>query len=361
MIGGSSHWPTCKRRKKARKIKDRLSELPDHLLRRILSFVDSKFAVQTCLLSRRWRSVWKGVPALNLDSKSFNKAGHSFNRFASEILSRRYDSAPVDEMSLEISDTFDLSLGESVLMYQKLFDYAALHEIRSLRAANSEGEELWHYFNGVGFGSPAFRMLATLHLEGCKVYCPGSIDRLDPFSDFPNLRDLSLAHCSWRGDGEDGIEDRPVCLRISGIKLLNLRIEGLWYMRKIEIFAQNLESLYYGGEDTGVDIGELHLPSLDRAYVHIWDCFGAARRLMNMFRGLHSTRTLELHWNTVKEIERDHDLFDGQVSPFTRLKTLIFNARGSVRMPDSVSRYFFGNPSNKEKKSTEFKVEEKIE
>ncbi|CAI0379948.1 unnamed protein product [Linum tenue] len=40
MIGGSSHCPTCKRRKKARKIKDRLSKLPDHLLRRILSSVD---------------------------------------------------------------------------------------------------------------------------------------------------------------------------------------------------------------------------------------------------------------------------------------------------------------------------------
>ncbi|CAL1353068.1 unnamed protein product [Linum trigynum] len=255
MIGGSSHCPTCKRRKKARKIKDRLSELPDHLLRRILSFVDSKFAVQTCLLSRRWRSVWKGVPALNLDSKSFNNAGHSFNKFVSEILSRRYDSAPVDEISLEISDTFDLSLGESVLMYQKLFDYAALHEIRSLRAADYEGEELWYYFNEVGFGSSAFRMLATLHLEGCQVYCAGSIDRLDPFSDFPNLRDLSLTRCSWRSDGEDdGEEEHPLCLRISGIKLLNLRIEGLWYMRKIEIFAQNLESLYYG-EDRGVDIG----------------------------------------------------------------------------------------------------------
>ncbi|CAL1387361.1 unnamed protein product [Linum trigynum] len=224
MINDNSYFPTCKRRKKAGKIEDRLSELPNHLLRRVLSFVDSKFAVQTCLLSWRWRSVWKGVPALNLDSKSFNNTGDSFNKFVSKILSRHYDSAPVDEINLEIKGAFDHSFSESFSMYQRLFDYAASHEIRHFCSADEDGE-LWNYFNEVGFGSPAFRMLTTLHLEGCQVYCQGSIDWLDPFADFPNLHDLSLNRCSWRGDCEDdGEEEHPVRLRISGIKLLNLKM-----------------------------------------------------------------------------------------------------------------------------------------
>ncbi|CAI0629028.1 unnamed protein product [Linum tenue] len=60
-----------------------------------------------------------------MDSKSFNNTGHSFNKFVSEIISRRYDSAPVDEISLEIRGAFDHSFSESFSMYQRLFDYAA--------------------------------------------------------------------------------------------------------------------------------------------------------------------------------------------------------------------------------------------
>ncbi|CAI0403885.1 unnamed protein product [Linum tenue] len=90
---GSSHCPTCSCWKKKARKNDRFSELPDHLLRCILSFLDSKLAVQTCALSPRWRSVWKGVPVLNLDTKSFNNS-NEFNQFVSGIISSRHDSAP---------------------------------------------------------------------------------------------------------------------------------------------------------------------------------------------------------------------------------------------------------------------------
>ncbi|KAG0525898.1 hypothetical protein BDA96_06G097500 [Sorghum bicolor] len=50
---------------------DRLSALSDDLLRRVLSFLPSRFAVQTCVLSKRWIDLWRSVPAVQLDINDF--------------------------------------------------------------------------------------------------------------------------------------------------------------------------------------------------------------------------------------------------------------------------------------------------
>ena len=41
---------------------DRISNLPDFILHRILSFLPRRYAVRTCVLSKRWSSVWDSFP-----------------------------------------------------------------------------------------------------------------------------------------------------------------------------------------------------------------------------------------------------------------------------------------------------------
>ncbi|CAL5031975.1 unnamed protein product [Urochloa decumbens] len=50
---------------------DRLSALSDELLHLVLSFLPSRQAMQTTVLSKRWVDLWRSMPALNLSTSEF--------------------------------------------------------------------------------------------------------------------------------------------------------------------------------------------------------------------------------------------------------------------------------------------------
>uniref|UniRef100_A0ACD5ZC37 Uncharacterized protein n=1 Tax=Avena sativa TaxID=4498 RepID=A0ACD5ZC37_AVESA len=50
---------------------DRLSDLPDGLLHTIMSFLPAPHVVQTCVLSRRWRDLWRSTPCISIEEDDF--------------------------------------------------------------------------------------------------------------------------------------------------------------------------------------------------------------------------------------------------------------------------------------------------
>jgi F-box domain len=64
--------------------KDRLSDLPDSILHNIMSFMPARHAVRTCVLSKRWKTLWMTLHVLNIALHEFGKMsyGESKSYFA---------------------------------------------------------------------------------------------------------------------------------------------------------------------------------------------------------------------------------------------------------------------------------------
>lgn len=65
--------------------KDWLSDLPRHLLCRILSKLSTKESVRTSILSRRWSNLWSLVSVLDLDFQDF-KGVHDMGEFIDSFM-----------------------------------------------------------------------------------------------------------------------------------------------------------------------------------------------------------------------------------------------------------------------------------
>ena len=96
---------------------DRLSDMPDSIVLHILSFLNSKDAVQTCILSRRWKDLWKQLPSLILHYSDLG-TDQIFNKLVPMVLSLLRDgsvaSHALDFMPYAITDPHLL---ERVLSY----------------------------------------------------------------------------------------------------------------------------------------------------------------------------------------------------------------------------------------------------
>ncbi|XVE65219.1 hypothetical protein DITRI_Ditri07aG0163500 [Diplodiscus trichospermus] len=101
---------------------DRLSDLPDSIILHILSFVETKFSVRTCVLSRRWKCLWASVADLDLNASCSNIFW--FKKFVRQVLARRND-IPLDKFTFHYPG-MEKSLTDSVV------DYAVSHGVKHL-------------------------------------------------------------------------------------------------------------------------------------------------------------------------------------------------------------------------------------
>ncbi|KAG7566482.1 Leucine-rich repeat 2 [Arabidopsis suecica] len=109
--------------------KDLINSLPDALLCHILSFLSTKDAPLTSLLSKRWRFLLAFVPNLDLDSSVFKHRKvakrrrqwihKSFKVFVNRLMALQ-GNAPVLDLDLHISSESDYHLPSKVFMNKTL-------------------------------------------------------------------------------------------------------------------------------------------------------------------------------------------------------------------------------------------------
>ncbi|CAN0864562.1 F-box/FBD/LRR-repeat protein At5g53840 [Linum grandiflorum] len=190
---------------------DRLSNLPEPLIHHILSFLDTKSAVQTSLLFRKWESTWKHLSVLDM-------------RHSSVIP----DKSPPGFKSLK---TLELS---------------------------------WFSFSN-RFRCSGFQMLEKLDLFGCTFFADqvDDIVVVEPFASLPCLKDLTLIMLFGAGSNHD------MRFRISGLQLLRLHLSFISY-RKMEIYAPKLKHFKFEYlENHMVEFTELTVPSLEHAEIEV--------------------------------------------------------------------------------------------
>ncbi|XP_021297313.1 putative FBD-associated F-box protein At5g56410 [Herrania umbratica] len=126
-----------------KKNKDRISELTDELLLKIMSFLNTKHAVQTCVLSKRWKTLWESLPYLDFNYNTFpfkRKIVHlddpdrgevgikvlSLSNFIGQVLFRR---CPIDLVKVCVQSP-NYNPHASVLV--SLICYAVKHNVQHL-------------------------------------------------------------------------------------------------------------------------------------------------------------------------------------------------------------------------------------
>ncbi|KAL6652730.1 hypothetical protein ACP70R_011655 [Stipagrostis hirtigluma subsp. patula] len=226
---------------------DRLSALPDCLLHTILSRITSQQAVQTCVLSRRWRHLWRGVPCIDLDDSEYRSTGDlprryreetawdRFEEFADNLLIHRGAGAGASPLEL---DTFRLCVADAYLMRTNYLRWlrrgiklspAALHvrhrsgrcrfdlyslspgcrRLTRLRLDNvTLAKELTEQLGAL------FPVLEDLDLRDCQYYC-SSWMRFQIASG--TVKNLAIDNC--RHDSSDGIAVAIVAPRLASLRL----------------------------------------------------------------------------------------------------------------------------------------------
>jgi len=105
----------CKRKlskmQKSSKGQDLISNLPDHIIGCILSFLHIKEAIRTSVLSKRWISLWKIITRLNFDDMDHftsNKIRKKcFVDFVDRVLLHLLSSADIQSFCLALARTYD--------------------------------------------------------------------------------------------------------------------------------------------------------------------------------------------------------------------------------------------------------------
>ncbi|CAI0555232.1 unnamed protein product [Linum tenue] len=192
---------------------DRLISLPDVVLHRILSLLDTKSVVQTSVLSRSWRKTWKDVSVLKFRSDSF-KQYSSFQTYVDKVLTLRH---PVGLSVVEYLDHDDSEDRDGDL-FVKVIDYARTHDAQELAIDlfNPGAIQTCCVFSllfdtvvpdcklknlslecvviNTELASAGFRMLKELYMNTCLI-ATGESGDFDPFSGLPCLKYLFIIQC----------------------------------------------------------------------------------------------------------------------------------------------------------------------
>ncbi|MCH88132.1 F-box/LRR-repeat protein, partial [Trifolium medium] len=312
---------------------DRLGDLPDCVLLHILSYLDSKYVVQTCILSTRWKYLWKRIPTLILHTTYFRTV-KQFAIFVSNILTLRDTSTTLHSLDLHRHGDIEPQLLKKILNYvsshntylQELgisvsADSSLIMScVSSCRALTSLELSLYSRGND-NFTKTIFPkslnlpLLTSLELENF-AFCSGENGCADPFTTFTKLNSLVIRLCS--------VKDAQI-LRISSETLVNLAMHyNSSNFDMIELSSPSLCTFTFIGKliqkICGSGLSSVKLVNIDAP--HYSDSADHALVLLSWLQDLANIESLRVTSITLQILSLVPDLLEVKLPSFCNLKSL---------------------------------------
>ncbi|XP_071705196.1 FBD-associated F-box protein At3g52670-like [Rutidosis leptorrhynchoides] len=115
---------------------DRLSSLPDDIINKILSYIETKDAIKTSILSSRWKYTWKSIPHFNFDTHDI------LIHYASSLSMLLMFCLPAI-MKKELSSVKLCFRGEvSQAFVEPIMNYAFSHNVQKMTIICSYGKQI---------------------------------------------------------------------------------------------------------------------------------------------------------------------------------------------------------------------------
>ncbi|XP_059663729.1 F-box/LRR-repeat protein At3g26922-like [Cornus florida] len=235
---------------------DRISILPSCVIGHIISFLPTKDAVATCILSTKWTHHWRSISILEFDD-----SGHSQNRNRQSLqsLEESFKNFVYRVIMLNVSDLQKFQLRcflDYDVSHINLWVYAALsRNVREMRLTvlmNSHKlapRELFTCNTLVVLklrGVFVLNVPTLVHLQKLKILCLDSIEFSDDesverfFPGCPVLEDLWIIGCLWRN-----ITVFNICAPVLRILTIHGDSTNIDWKCKIVLNTPNLQTFTY--------------------------------------------------------------------------------------------------------------------
>ncbi|KAJ6886874.1 hypothetical protein NC651_027274 [Populus alba x Populus x berolinensis] len=216
--------------------KDMISSLPNVIIGHILSFLPTKDALCTCILSKSWRELWRSLSNFDFDDRTWKSRiifGNFMDRFFYVLNSREnsitkfrlrvHGNYPSSRLSQWIDAAIKDNIEELILWI-----YPDAHVPLPQRVFSCEKLVVLNLGNGIAIDlhgvGVRFSCLKVLHLEGLPMLDDlASIENL--LAGSPVLEELKIEHVDCRSRN---------ALRVcsSSLKRLTIRFTSIRYYRK---------------------------------------------------------------------------------------------------------------------------------
>ncbi|XP_061371740.1 putative F-box/FBD/LRR-repeat protein At1g78760 isoform X2 [Gastrolobium bilobum] len=315
--------PNMKRAKPSENNEDRLSDLPDCVLIYLMSFLPTKYAIQTCMLSKRWKGLWKRLPTLILDDVHFSSMTF-FTKFVPKVLSFRDDSVPLHHLEFNYNGRVRPHL------LKRVSRYALSHDIQQLKLTYNCDldlppslflcQTLTSLDLTVTYRSQLFpKSLNLTALTSLSLYnfTFGDSELVEPFSSCIKLKTLVIHNCA--------IGDTQI-LCISNATLVNLTIRS-YQAYKIVLSTPKLCSFAFSGVPIQ-HISASNLSSIKEVNIDAneWVTLGHSQSGFILFSWLQlfaNMRSLTLCSSILRVLSSIPDLLNTEAPCLGNLKSLV--------------------------------------